>query len=205
VRWFDAVKARPMTKALAGRFRQQPRRATGSPLVLTGAVDALRAAGLLALLLAVGLGALMVVVFNWEGLDVLYGTALGVLMWGGGSWFVEVRQEVPSTETLPLSPAGAKIDRPLSLPRVVLMLPVFVGLAWFADRFDLGAVFVPGQLAGLAVAKLVGAVLVRRWERAHGTQVFLRRGDSGEPELYASRPCAAAGTRRVRATTPEIP
>jgi hypothetical protein len=62
---------------------------------------------------------------------------------------------------------------------------LFVGLAWVADRFDLGAVFVPGQMAGYAVAYLVGFVLVRRWQRAHATQVLIGWG-SGGPELYAA-------------------
>jgi hypothetical protein len=167
VQSFDAVKTRP--------------------LAFVAVVDSLRTSGLLFLLLAVGLGALVLAVFDWQLREVLYGTALGVLVWGAFAGF-EVRKEVPSSESLPLAPAGAKLERSFSLRRVVLVLPLFVALAWFADRVDLGAVFVPGQLAGSAVAKLVGAFLVRRWERAHRTRVLLRWSDSGEPELYATTP-----------------
>jgi hypothetical protein len=69
--------------------------------------------------------------------------------------------------------------------RLLLLLPVLVGLAWLADRWELGAFFIPGQYAGYAVADLVGVVLVGRWENRHGGTVFLHwNGD--EPELYVA-------------------
>ena len=61
-----------------------------------------------------------------------------------------------------------------------------VGAAWLADWWDLGAVLVPGQFAGTAAACLVGVMLVRRWERAHGRQVVVGRDGSGDTELYAA-------------------
>jgi hypothetical protein len=35
-------------------------------------------------------------------------------------------------------------------------------LAWLADRWEMGALFVPGQLAGAAAAYLAGAALIAR-------------------------------------------
>ena len=68
---------------------------------------------------------------------------------------------------------------------VLLLVPFVVGFAWLADWWDLGGLFVPGQMAGTAAMQLAGAELVRRWERAHGQQVVLGRDGSGDPELHA--------------------
>ena len=90
-------------------------------------------------------------------------------------------------EALPAAPIGEPILRGL-LPkaRLLLVVPLVVGAAWLADWWDLGAVLVPGQFAGTAAACLVGVMLVRRWERAHGRQVVMGRDGSGDTELYAA-------------------
>jgi hypothetical protein len=156
------------------------------PFTLIAAEDSLRTHGLLELLLAVGLCAFVLVMFDWRAWDVVYGTATGIVLWGLFYGLLDVSDKIPSSESLPLAPADVTIDRAWN-PRRLLVFPLFFALAWLADRVDLGATFVPGQLAGAAVADLVGLVLVRRWQRDHETQVLLRWGESGEPELYSAR------------------
>ena len=63
-------------------------------------------------------------------------------------------------------------------------MPVVCALAWLADRWNLGSLFFPGLFAGISAANLVGAVLVGRWERAHGRQVLVGHG-SGDPASHA--------------------
>ncbi|HEY6886120.1 MAG TPA: hypothetical protein VI300_00035 [Solirubrobacter sp.] len=141
--------------------------------------------GALTLALALASAALVLVVFDWRPLDVLEGTTLGVVLWGGVAFFTVVRSEVPRAASLPAAPADAEVEPAFRFhPAVLAVVPLILGLAWLADRWELGAVFVPGQLAGSAVAKLLGAWLVSRWQHAHGHRVLSRQPGTGEPELY---------------------
>ena len=144
-------------------------------------------AGFGGLFFAAWSAAVVIVAFDWSWAEVLGGGALGVLVWGALSFLTEIRQELPRTDALVAAPSGAKVERRIWPPAILLLLfPICVALAWLADRWDLGGVFVPGQFAGTAVANLVGAVLVARWERTHGAQVLQRRDESGDVELYAA-------------------
>jgi hypothetical protein len=172
----EAVKAPPWTRKRDAKER---------PFVLISVEDSLRTRGLADLLVAVGLGALMLVAFDWRGWDIFYGTAIGIVVWGAFYGLMDISDRIPSTESLTLAPADATTERVWG-PRLLLLLPLSVAVAWYADRFDLGAVFVPGQWAGSAVARLAGLVLVRRWQQEHETEVLLHWGESGEPELYAA-------------------
>ena len=62
------------------------------------------------------------------------------------------------------------------------------GLAWLADRWDMGALFVPGQFVGYACASTLGALVVARWERRAGRRVLYDSSfEDDRPDLYASR------------------
>ena len=134
--------------------------------------------------LAVALGCLMVLVFDWSwSYTVLWGLT-GAALWGALDFFINVRHQVPEGTRLVAAPSDVMIDRDGRRPlRMVLWLPVFLGLAWLVDRWDLGALFIPGQFAGYALASLAGGVLVGRWQNRHGGTVLLR-WNSDEPELY---------------------
>jgi hypothetical protein len=143
--------------------------------------------GLAALTAAVGSAVVVVVVFHWTMLHVLAGTTVGVAVWGGIGFFTEVRHEIPRAASLPAAPADAQVEPAFRFhASVLLVLPLIFGLAWLADRWDLGAMFVPGQLAGMAAVNLLGAALVGRWQRAHRSRVLSRQSGTGEPELYAA-------------------
>jgi hypothetical protein len=153
---------------------------------LVPAASKLRLAGLTTLGLAVICGGLVLVVFDWQPLDVLSGTALGVFLWGALSFLTEVQGEIPQAEALPPAPPDAAVEHASVLRRrLLLAAPFCVALAWLADRWDLGAVFVPGQFAGAAAANLLGAVFVTRWQDTHGGRVLTRRDAPGETELYS--------------------
>lgn len=135
---------------------------------------------------AIGLGALMVLVFDWSLSRTVRGGLIGCAVWGVLDFVTVVRHQLPGSTRLLEAPAGATIEddgrRPL---RLLLWLPVFAGLAWVADHWILGAFFVPGQLLGYALSGLVGALLVGRWQRRHGGTVLVRWNDD-EAELYVS-------------------
>ena len=65
---------------------------------------------------------------------------------------------------------------------------VILGLAWLADRWNLGAFFVPGQILGCATAQLLGAALVARWERTHSSRVMVSARPRESDDLYAVSP-----------------
>jgi hypothetical protein len=69
----------------------------------------------------------------------------------------------------------------------VLAFALCLPLAWLADRWDAGAVFIPGQFCGYAAAELVALVQIRRWEKAHGRRVLIDP-DADDPRPYAGPP-----------------
>jgi len=133
---------------------------------------------------AVAMSALMVIAFDWSPPEMLPGAVFGAAAWGAVKFFTDVRARVPAGARLPQAPADAVVDPKRREPwRMLLVLPLLVGLAWSADRWDLGAVFVPGQFLGYALADLAGALLVGRWQDRNGGTVLLR-WNRDEPELY---------------------
>jgi hypothetical protein len=167
------------------------------PLRLERARRSLLEDALLVSLLAVFAGALVLAWLDWSVREVVLGTATGAFLWGSFYFFIEVRQCVPEGSALLSAPADAVFDERdwLRSARAALwVLPLCVGLAWLADRWDLGGVFVPGQFAGVVAAKLAGVILVSRWEREHGDCVLRRLDGCDEAELYGaarSRPLSA--------------
>ena len=141
----------------------------------------------LAMLAAALLGVAIVLgVFDWPVCEVVFGSLIGSVVFGAAAWWGRCATRCRGRQRC--LPAGAAVTRRVR-PKarlVLLVVPLVVGFAWLADRWDLGAFFVPGQLAGTAAAYLAGAALVRRWERAHGRQVVVGRDGSGDPELYAA-------------------
>jgi hypothetical protein len=144
------------------------------------------------LTLAVWAGALVVVVFDWPVPETLGGTAAGTMLWGCFYFFVDTRHQVPDADAFGDPPANAAIERRGVLDAWMLVaIPGCAGLAWLADRWEIGAAFVPGQLGGIAAASLAGAVLSRRWEREHDGLVLLSRGESDDTEFFAATPTVA--------------
>lgn len=143
------------------------------------------------------IGAAVVIgVLRWDPSAVAAGTATGVVIWGALEYFTAIRPRLP-TGALEAAPADAAWERPSAgdrmwlAPRLPLAVPLCFGLAWFADRFGVGSVFVPGQFAGYAAASLLGAWQVRRWEREHCSRVAFRLKDGEEQLLAVAAPRAA--------------
>jgi hypothetical protein len=114
-----------------------------------------------------------------------FGLFMGIVF-GAITYFTEVAELVPDAPELPPAPEDEPVRREGRL-RLLLMLPLGAGLAWLALRWDAAGAAIPAALLAPGVAALVGAQLVRRWEREHGARVLARRGD-GEPSLYAGAP-----------------
>lgn len=135
-------------------------------------------------------------VFAWDPSAVTAGTAAGVVIWGALEYFTAIRQRLP-TGALETAPADAAWERSTAgglmrlAPRLLLVVPLCLGLAWLADRTDLGSVFIPGQFAGYAAASLLGAWQVRRWEHEHRSRVAFRLKDGEEQLLAVAAPGAA--------------
>lgn len=145
---------------------------------------------------AAGVGAAaMLALFSGQATAVAGGTLLGGVIWGAMAYFTDVRPRLPRG-ALQTVPPDAIWERSMTrellrrTPRLLLAVPLCVAFAWFADRADLGSVFVPGQYAGYAAASFFGAWRVRRWERHNHLRVAFRR-DEGNEQLFAIPPRAA--------------
>ena len=77
----------------------------------------------------------------------------------------------------------------------IAIVPGILGLAWWADRWDLGGGFVPGNFAGSATASAIGWFVARRWEADHGALLISVIDTNHETHLYAL-PDTAAMTPR---------
>jgi hypothetical protein len=159
---------------------------------LVASARALILSGLVTLMLAAWAGALVLIVFDWPVPEMLRGTAVGSLVWGCFYFFLDVRHQVPGDDAFGAPPANALIKRPRVLNAwLVVAIVACAGLAWLADRWELSAAMVPGQFAGLAAASLTGAVLSKRWERAHDGLVLLSTAERDHAQLYAATPATA--------------
>jgi hypothetical protein len=136
--------------------------------------------------LGIAMSAFVVVAFDWSLPQMIPGALIGAAVWGAMKFFTDVRERMPKGTRLPVAPPETSVERDRWRPlRVVLFVPMFAGLAWLADRWDLGPAFVPGQYLGYALADFTGAVLVSRWQSHHGGTVLLR-WNRDEPELYSA-------------------
>lgn len=146
--------------------------------------------------LALIAAAVVLGVFAWDPSAVAAGTGAGVVIWGALEYFTAIRPRLP-TGALATAPADAAWERSTAgglmrlAPRLLLVVPLCLGLAWLADRTDLGSVFVPGQFAGYAAASLLGAWQVRRWEHEHRIRVAFRLEDGEEQLLAVAAPGVA--------------
>jgi hypothetical protein len=141
--------------------------------------------------LALLAAALVVLAFDWQLGSVMTGGAVGLVIWGAVELFMTVLPQVPRGD-LPHPPVNSQIAtsrfRVLSVAgSVVFAVAICAVLAWLADLWALGAVFVPGQFAGYACANTLGAALILRWERANGRRVVVDAADDEDdgPVLYA--------------------
>jgi hypothetical protein len=141
---------------------------------------------------AIATGAVGVGLFGLDAVEMLLGIVLGAVLWGVFYYLLDVHREVPDAETLRVAPADAEIPRRRLLgPRLLVLLAFALGVAWLAARWHLSGALVPGQMAGAAAAHLLGAILVGRWEREHGSQVLVRREGVVRPELYVASTVAS--------------
>jgi hypothetical protein len=161
---------------------------------IAGRVERLEEGALSALhdaTVSLAMGGLLTVIviafFDWPVADVALGSLIGTAVWGPAKYLWDTRRWVPHGEIMD-APAGVEPAWTRVELRSILLVPALcVPLAWLADYWDLGAVFVPGQLYGYAAAWLFAYVAMRRWERAHGRRVLIDPGaDDARP--YAGAP-----------------
>jgi hypothetical protein len=140
--------------------------------------------------------AVVLVGVDWKALAVLWGTGVGIAVFGVATWFREVAPQVPSSGEVPELPIDAEVDRPFRFRAAWLLagMATCLGAVWLEDHWGLGAALIPGQLAGSAVANLFGAALVARWERRHGMRVVSsERRDGDDTDLFAQQPPLISG------------
>jgi hypothetical protein len=130
--------------------------------------------------------------FGWRVGAVLIWTPVGAAVWGSCDYLWDVKRHLP-TGRLPDAPESVVVQSPSdsgSLRRaghVLMWVAACIGLAWLADRWDMGALFVPGQFVGYACASALGALVVARWERRAGRRVLYDSSSMEDhPDLYAS-------------------
>lgn len=145
------------------------------------------------LLMIAGLMTFVVIgVFGWDIGGVVIWTPVGGVIWGSVAFLLDIRTRVPTgqlrhaPEKFTVSQERNRDGLRLGLGHVLFAIALCLGLAWYADQWDLGPVFAPGQFVGYACASGLGALLVGRWERAAGRRVlFDSSTDDHEPDLYA--------------------
>jgi len=130
----------------------------------------------------------VLVLFDWNARDLVLTAPIGMVLWGAVYFFADTRRYVP-TGPLPEPPPRRPSWRPGRVRSWIWLgasIPLSVGLAWLADAWDLGTVFVPGQWLGAAVAQGVALALVWRWEHRHRRRVVFLEAEDGDPVLYAA-------------------
>jgi hypothetical protein len=134
--------------------------------------------------------AIVVVVFGWEPAAMVVPGLVGTVVWGLAEYYLEVARQIPTRELPPVPPLATERQSGshVSLHRAGTLAFAVIAcffVAWLADQWDLGAAFVPGQFAGYAAARALGALRVRRWEHSHRVRV-LADLDDDKPDLYAA-------------------
>lgn len=141
----------------------------------------------------------VLLLFDSSVASVALGTAAGVVFWGTFEFVWGVGPMLPG-KRLADAPLNAVVEPPPSalsraaLLRLLVVAPLLLGLVWFADRSELGAIFVPGQLAGYGAARLAGALVVWRWQKRHDARVLIDIDREGPPcaEPLVSQPSDGA-------------
>jgi len=132
------------------------------------------------------LAATEVLLFDWSVRETIGGALLGICVWG--AVYLWQQSDLMPRGVLQEAPAGIEVEPGgidfSSRGRLILVATGLLPLAWLADRFDLGGVFIPGQSWGQAAAALVGLVRIRRWERTNGRRVVY------DPDADTTRPYA---------------
>jgi len=150
-----------------------------------------RNAALAAFVTGVLLAAVEILLFDWRPGEMVLGALVGTCGWGALYYFTDSGKLVPRG-TLQDAPQDMRVERPqVDLSSRFLLIGVAtlcIPLAWLFDRLDAGAVFVPGQLFGVAAASLGAYVQIQRWESVNGRRVVY------DPEAAEPRPLA--GTTR---------
>jgi len=139
---------------------------------------------------SLALGGLLTVIviafFDWSVAEVVRGSLIGIALWAPVKYLVDSRHWVPQGDIMDapthVEPSWSGVE----FRSILLVAALCFPLAWLADHWDLGAVFVPGQLLGYAAAELFAYVRTRRWERAHGRRVLI------DPKTEDPRPLAGA-------------
>jgi hypothetical protein len=134
--------------------------------------------------MAAAVTAIVIAVFDWQPADVLRGTLLGTLVWGIAWYLLQSRHSVPHGSIMEAPADASATSFSLGAGSAVLAVVLSLPLAWLADHWELGAVFVPGQFCGYAAAELAALVQIRRWENKHHRRVLI------DPGAEDSRPYA---------------
>jgi hypothetical protein len=154
---------------------------------LAEAAPTLGQAAVVAPLIGLGLAAVEVAVFDWRPRDMIAGAVAGAAVLGALDYLRDTAHLVPHG-TLQEAPLGMTVEsRQVKFSSALWLLvlaPICVLIAWIADNSNVGALIVPGQQFGYAIAALVALIQVRRWERAHGRRVLF------DPEADQARPLA---------------
>jgi hypothetical protein len=144
---------------------------------------------LTAALMAVGLTAIVVTVFDWDLKDTLLAAIGGAVIAGAVTYPSRMVKRLPSGD-VPAPPGGAFIERGSLADEVrgqmlwaLPMLPFLFALAWFADKLDSGGLVLPGFVVGDMLASLAAVAVAGRWEARHGKRLFISEDD--KETLYA--------------------
>lgn len=143
-------------------------------------------------LLGAAATAVAIVLFGWEPREMILGAVVGTVIWAATMYGMEVRRLVPSGPLRPLPDdvdpnAEGEPSRWRGLPMLAFVIAAALLLAWLADSLDVGAALLPGQLAGYALAELIGVFLIRRWERSQSQRWYVDFDQGDDPVLYAGR------------------
>jgi len=152
---------------------------------LAEAAPALRQTAALTGILGGVVAAAELLLFGWDVGETVVGAVVGTCVWGAVYYLTDTTELVPRGRLLD-APRDVEVDRTSGLfsSRFALIgvATLCIPLAWLADHFDAGAVFMPGVPFGNAVAALIALGAVNRWERAHRRRVLY------EPDAEDVRP-----------------
>jgi hypothetical protein len=154
---------------------------------LTAAGSSRRDAALGSFAFGVLLAAAEILLFDWRPGEMALGALVGTCAWGALYYFTDSGKLVPrgtlqdAPHDLQLGPRQFDVSSGFLLIAVATLC---IPLAWLFDRLDAGAVFVPGNLFGVAAASLAAYVQIQRWESESGRRVVY------DPEATEPRPLA---------------
>ena len=117
--------------------------------------------------------------FGWDVGHTVVGAGFGTCVWGTVYYLRDTAKFVPRGRVMD-APPGVEVDRRTrdlsSRFELIGLATLCIPVAWLADRFSVGAVFMPGVLFGNAAASLIALGAVNRWERAHRRRILHEPG-----------------------------